>query len=185
MKSSEYENIRTQEHQNTRTLERRSSTPERYFNKGQVVIIMLVIAMLVGIVIPAFVYMSGSEAKRAVGETKNTRAFNLAEVGLDRGVFKLNETGIWDIVCAGISVFDYNGQTIYSDIEGGYYKIKISSGPNQNEVTITASGKDLVTGECRTIQAVYYKETTKKIKIKSTSKPVKQSLKEISPNWNF
>ncbi|MDD5687178.1 MAG: hypothetical protein PHE88_05015 [Elusimicrobia bacterium] len=130
-------------------------------SRGQVVIIMLIIAMIVGIVIPALVFMSGNEAKWTVRETKTTRAFHLAEAGLDRGVFKLNETGIWDIVCAGAVVSDYNGQTIFSDVEGGYYKVKLSSGPDSNEVTITASGKDLATAEFRTIQAVYAKTCVK------------------------
>jgi len=126
-------------------------------SKGQVVIIMLIIAMIIGVVIPALVYMSSFEAKAIVKETKSIRAFHLAEAGIDRGIFKLNETGIWDTVYEGTAVTGYNGDITYSDIEGGEYRIKFSSGPEVNQITIKASGKDKTTNESRTIQAIYYK----------------------------
>ena len=127
-----------------------------YNYHGQIVVIMLIIAMIIGIVIPGLIYLTQHEAKWTVKEVKSTRAFHLAEAGVDRGVFKLNETGVWDTAYAGTAVSGYDGQTTYSDIEGGYYKIKFSTGSGDDEVTITASGKDSATAECRTIQAVYY-----------------------------
>ncbi|MFA5779961.1 MAG: hypothetical protein WC947_07470 [Elusimicrobiota bacterium] len=125
--------------------------------KGQVVVIMLIIAMIIGIVIPGLVFLTQHEAKWTVKEVKSTRAFHLAEAGLDRGVYKLNETGIWDDVIEGTHITNYYGDKEYSDIEGGSYKIKLSTGAEEDEVIITASGKDSATAECRTIQAVYYK----------------------------
>ncbi|OGS38164.1 MAG: hypothetical protein A2551_08135 [Elusimicrobia bacterium RIFOXYD2_FULL_34_30] len=101
--------------------------------------------------------MSSFEAKAIVKETKSIRAFHLAEAGIDRGIFKLNETGIWDTVYEGTAVTGYNGDITYSDIEGGEYRIKFSSGPEVNQITIKASGKDKTTNESRTIQAIYYK----------------------------
>jgi len=125
-------------------------------SKAQIVVIMLIIAMIIGIVIPGLIFLTQHEAKWTVKEIKSTRAFHLAEAGLDRGVYKLNETGVWDTAYAGTAISGYNGQTKYSDIEGGYYKIKFSTGSGDYEVTITASGKDSATDECRTIQAIYY-----------------------------
>jgi len=124
--------------------------------KGQIVVIMLIIAMIIGIVIPGLVFLTQHEAKWTVKEVKSTRAFHLAEAGLDRGVYKLNETGVWDTAYAGTAISGYDGQTTYSDVEGGSYRIKFSTGSDDYEVTITASGKDKATDEMRTIQAVYY-----------------------------
>ncbi len=127
-----------------------------YNCRGQVVVIMLIIAMIIGIVIPGLIYLTQHEAKWTVKEVKSTRAFHLAEAGLDRGVFKLNESDVWDTAYAGTAISGYNGDIEYSDVEGGYYKIKFSTGSGDYEVTITASGKDKTTDEIRTIQAVYY-----------------------------
>ncbi|MFH0948125.1 MAG: hypothetical protein V1833_03910 [Elusimicrobiota bacterium] len=127
-----------------------------YRPSGQIVIIMLIIAMIIGVVIPGLIFLTQHEAKWTVKEIKSTRAFHLAEAGLDRGVFKLDETGVWDIAYAGTVISGYDGNTTYSDVEGGYYKIKFSTGSGNYEITITASGKDKTTNEMRTIQAVYY-----------------------------
>lgn len=141
MKSSERSNIRTS---------------ERRLSSGQVVVIMLMVAMVIGVVIPMLVYMLQHEMKWTVKETKSTRAFHLAEAGLDRGVYKLLETGVWDDVIEGTHITGYYGDIEYFDLEIGYYKIKISTGEEEDKVIIIASGKDKETDECRTIQAVYY-----------------------------
>ena len=124
--------------------------------KGQLVIVMLIIAMIIGIVIPGLIYLTQHEAKWTVKEIKSTRAFHLAEAGIDRGVYKLNETGVWDTAYSGTAISGYEGTTTHSDVEGGSYRIKFSTGSGDDEVTIAASGKDAATAECRTIQAIYY-----------------------------
>lgn len=128
-----------------------------YHCRGQVVVIMLMIAMVIGVVIPMLVYMLQHEAKWTVKEIKSTRAFHLAEAGLDRGFYKLNETDVWEDAIAGTHIAGYYGDTEYSDLENGYYKIKIATSTEEDEVLITASGKDKETSECRTIQATYYR----------------------------
>ena len=130
-----------------------------YNYHGQIVVIMLIIAMIIGIVIPGLIYLTQHEAKWTVKEIKSTRAFHLAEAGLDRGVFALN--GIsngWNDAKNGIIPSGYTGITEYTDISGGIYKIKISSGPNTNEVTIAAIGKDASTSETRGIKTVYSRD---------------------------
>src|SRR3989339_391764 len=142
---------------NQRIVQRKSASSS---SKGQVVVIMLIIAMIIGVVIPALVYMSTFEAKSITKQTKSTRAFHLAEAGIDRGIFKLNESGIWDVAVLGTAIPGYTGSSTdstYSDVEGGYYRIKFSSGPSDNQITILSSGKDQATDECRTIQAIYSK----------------------------
>lgn len=124
--------------------------------KGQLVVIMLILVMIIGIVIPGLVYLTQHEAKWTVKEIKATRAFHLTEAGLDRGVFALNgELNGWNNAKNGIIPSGYTGTTEYSDIEGGKYKIKISSGPDSGEVTIAAIGKDAATAEMRGLKAIY------------------------------
>lgn len=123
--------------------------------KGQVVVIMLIIAMIIGIVIPGLVFLTQHEAKWTVKEVKSTRAFHLAEAGVDRAKFKLNEgASVVTTVLQGGKIDGYKGDSAstYSDVEGGQYRIDISSSSTAGEVVITATGKDTSSNEYRTIE---------------------------------
>ncbi|OQA92360.1 MAG: hypothetical protein BWY26_00278 [Elusimicrobia bacterium ADurb.Bin231] len=126
--------------------------------KGQLTIAMLILSVIVAIVIPALFYLMQDDVKQAIRGTKSTRAFHLAEAGLDRAIYKMNESlDVWNTFSGGVSVTGFDGQTVYSDIEGGYYKIHITSGPDEEQVTVISSGKDKLTDECRTIVAVFHR----------------------------
>lgn len=126
--------------------------------RGQIIIVILILAVVIGIIIPYLVYLVRHESKWTVMETKSTRAFHLAEAGQDRGIYKLRESStLWDMVAAGQPIGGYDGNTIYSDISGGEYKIIITSGPNQGEVTITAKGRDKARGFVRSVVGIYSK----------------------------
>ena len=130
-----------------------------YNYHGQIVVIMLIIAMIIGIVIPGLIYLTQHEAKWTVKEVKSTRAFHLAEAGVDRGIFKMNESStLWnDVKTAPIT--GYANDTIYSDVEGGYYKINITTGDNDSERKIVAYAKDTAGKEYRAIEVVLTKST--------------------------
>ena len=127
--------------------------------RGQLIIAMLIFAMIVAIVVPALVILVRNEARETTKEIKQTRAFHLAEASADRGMYKLNESqNIWYSATHGILVPGYAGDVIYTDITGGYYKIKFSSGPGDFQVTILGYGKDEKTDESRIVKIVCYRE---------------------------
>lgn len=126
-------------------------------SKAQVIVIMLIIAMIIGIVIPGLVYLTRHEAKWTVKEVKSTRAFHLAEAGVDRGIFKMNESSdLWNQVKIS-PITGYANDTIYTDVEGGYYKINITTGDSDSERKIVASAKDTAGKEYRKIEVVLSK----------------------------
>ncbi|MEW6557151.1 MAG: hypothetical protein AB1349_07340 [Elusimicrobiota bacterium] len=130
-----------------------------FCRSGQVVVIMLILAMVIAIIIPALVYFSQHEAKWTTKETKSTRAFHLAEAGIDRGVFALNgEENGWNNARNGIVPSGYDGGTEFTDIAGGRYKIRISSGPESGEVTIASVAQDTAGRELRGIRAIYSRQ---------------------------
>ncbi|PKM92557.1 MAG: hypothetical protein CVU80_02720, partial [Elusimicrobia bacterium HGW-Elusimicrobia-4] len=129
--------------------------------RGQIIIVVLIIVMIIGIIIPAVVYFSHHEMKWTVKETKSTRAFHLAEAGIDRGVFAMNGTaGLWKNVANGTSSAPtgMDGTSEFTDVEGGRYKIKITSGPVSHQITICAVGKDEKSDEIRGLKAIYQLE---------------------------
>jgi len=131
----------------------------RYSQAGQLIIALLIITMIIGIVVPALIMLVQNEAKQTTKEIKQTRAFHLAEAAADRGMYKLNESqDIWYKATHGIPIEGYCGDVKYTDIDVGVYKIKFSSGPGEQQVTILGYGKDKTTDESRIVKIVCYRE---------------------------
>lgn len=125
-------------------------------NKGQVLPLVLIISVVLMILVPAMVFWIQTESRQTVKEHRSTIAFNLAEAGIDRGMWKLkSSTSTWDNVSKGIALSGYNFDRTYNDVPGGYYRIRFSTGPGTGRVSIIAEGKDVSTKEVRSIRAVY------------------------------
>lgn len=128
--------------------------------RGQMAITMVISAMLLlMIAIPMMDTYVRNEAKWSVKERKSTLAFHMAEAGLDRGYWKIKENDAnWVTLAEGGTIEGYDDDVVYSDIEGGSYKIKMQQGDTNLEVKITATGKDNSNNEFRALRAVYSKE---------------------------
>jgi len=126
--------------------------------KGQTLLVVLGIIIILLIFIPALVYYVQQEAKWTIKGKRTTTAFHLAEAGIERGYWKLTESdSYWDIITKDEQQIDgYKGDSnsIYSDLAGGKYKINIFKS-GVEKVTIRSQGQDDSTQEVRTIEAVY------------------------------
>ncbi|MFN0118271.1 MAG: hypothetical protein ACKVQC_08300 [Elusimicrobiota bacterium] len=125
---------------------------------------MIVGIIFVGLILlPALVTWVQHDSKQAVKVSKSNVAFNLAETGADRGMWKLkSSTSTFAQAKVGQVITGYNFDTVYTDDvtgSGGKYRIKFSSGPNSREVTVLAEGKDIKTGETRAVKAVFKNQT--------------------------
>jgi len=126
--------------------------------KAQVLLGVIVLLVVLAIIIPTMVKYVQHEAKWSVKQGQNTNAFQLAEAAVDRGYQKIAEsTATWQAVKTGVVQTGFNFDTAYSDIEGGAYAIKLSSGPQSGEVTILAVGRDKMLRETRALKVVYSK----------------------------
>ena len=124
--------------------------------RGQVLAGVVLIVMVLLIIVPAMVYWAKEDSKASVKDRKTAVAFNLAEAGADRAYWKLkSSTTTWANARLGISLAGYNFDQVYTDIPGGAYRISITSGPNADQVTIIAEGRDSQAKEKRAIQVRY------------------------------
>lgn len=124
--------------------------------RGQTLVMVLLILSVTAIMIPAIVFWLRSEAKWSVKESRNTVAFNLADGAVERGMWKLkSSTSTWDAAAKGTLIAGYNNDLTYSDMPGGYYRIKFSSGPSAGRVTVIGEGKDTSSNEIRAVQVVF------------------------------
>jgi hypothetical protein len=129
-------------------------------SNGQMALMMvLTTLMFLLIMVPVIEKFVQNEGKWSMKSRKTGLAFNLAEAGVDRAYWKLIEnTDNWGTIELGGSIVGYANDKEYEDIDGGTYKINMSSGDNPQEIIIVGTGKDFSSKEYRAVKAVYSKE---------------------------
>lgn len=131
----------------------RLSTDER----GQVMILVMLLMGLLMATIPILVRKSQDESRWTVKHQQSNNAFHLAEAAVERGFRKIIEsTGTWNqLQDTGTPFSGFNFDVLYNDLSGGDYAISISSGPDDQQVTIIGVGRETNSGQTRGIIAVY------------------------------
>lgn len=130
--------------------------------KGIVLIVALLALLVSAIFLPALIYVVSNETKWSVKQKKTSIAFHMAEAGLDRGIWKLQESDWhWTVASTGGVIPGYNFDTVYTstgtDGKLGEYKIKLSSYSGGTGVVIQSIGRDKSTDEVRALEAAYSK----------------------------
>lgn len=124
--------------------------------RGQTLVVAIMLVTVALITVPLLVTYVQNEAKWTVKQARSNAAYHLAESGQDRAVFYLvQSTANWAAAIAGTTISGYDGDVQYSDVAGGLYTIKITSGPLSYQATVTTKGRDSSTKEVRAIKAVY------------------------------
>ena len=124
--------------------------------KGFILVGVLFAFLFLMLVVPVMVKWIQNDTKISVKDQKASQAFSLAEAAVDRGYWKVkSSTNTFAQVSLGVPFSGYNYDAIYHDINGGSYRIKITSGPGVDQVTIYGEGRGLDGSETRAIQAVY------------------------------
>jgi hypothetical protein len=149
-------------------------------NKGNILIIVSLLILVFLILIPMLIFHVSHESKWTLREKRTSIAFQLAEAGIDRAIWKLREKDTyWTDVGNGIPIPGYNFDTTYADIPNtsnpvGEYKIKIEKHPTDSSCRrITAIGRDKSKNEIRAIQV----DVTKTIISSAVSTGVRQEWK--------
>jgi len=127
--------------------------------KGLILPMVVVAFVFLAIVVPLLIKMVRDDTSASVADQKKSVAFNLAEAAVDRGYWKIKSSTITlqEILDGGvISGYDYDAT--YDDVAGGSYRIRIASGPLEDQITITGEGKAKIgvdKFETRAIEAIY------------------------------
>lgn len=128
--------------------------------KGFLLVGVLFAFLFLMIVVPVMVKWVQNDTRLAVKDQKSSMAFSLAEAAVDRGYWKIKgSTSTFNQASIGGTILGYNFDAVYTDISGGKYRIKISSGPGEDQITILGEGRDLQNKETRSIKAVYLNTT--------------------------
>jgi len=135
-----------------------SKAPRRDRLNGQVLVGVILLMMLLLIIVPAMVQWIQQDTRASVKEQKSTTAYNLAEAAIDRGMWKLkSSTGTWDNAVNSVVLAGYDFDVTYTDVAGGTYRIRFSSGVLNGAavVTVWGEGRDSLQRETRSLQVVY------------------------------
>ncbi|MCX5793507.1 MAG: hypothetical protein NTY45_15005 [Elusimicrobia bacterium] len=124
--------------------------------KGFLLVAVLLALLMLMIIVPVMVKWVQNDTKLSVKDQKSSIAFSLAEAAVDRGYWKVkSSTSTFNQVSLGTPLTGYNFDATYRDITGGNYRIKITSGPGDSQITIYGEGRDTLNQETRAIKAVY------------------------------
>ncbi|MBI2119565.1 MAG: hypothetical protein HYT97_08065 [Elusimicrobia bacterium] len=132
-------------------------------SKGIILIGAILTLLVLAIFLPAFVYLFQNETKWSVKQKKTSIAFHMAEQGLDRGVWKMQESdAVYTAASTGAAISGYNFDIVYAStgLDGGKqgeYKVKLTTGSVSGRVIVRSIGRDKSTDEVRALEAEYYK----------------------------
>lgn len=111
------------------------------------------------IMVPALLKWVSDDTKQTVSEERKSKALYLAEAAVERGYWKVkSSTSNFNSIIMGYTLTGYNFDTVYSDVSGGKYRIKITSG-SAREIIIIGEGLDYSTKEKRAIRVRYRNQT--------------------------
>lgn len=123
--------------------------------KGVILVIVLLISVVLSIFVVTLTLLMKQEGRMIVKHKEASIASNLVEAGVNQGLWKINESQeIWTSALAGTPPVNYNGSHVFTDINGGKYKVKITPGPGQWDLTIKAVGMDASGKEKRGLSMV-------------------------------
>lgn len=134
------------------------NTPTK--EKGFALPAVIAIIVVVMIFLPVLMNWVHQDTRFSVITQKSTTAFNLAEAGVDRGLWKLkSSTGVFSDAVNGVTISGYNFDVTYDDITGGFYRIRFVPGPNSRQVTIIGEGRDRTSNDVRAVKAIFQNQT--------------------------
>lgn len=124
--------------------------------KGQILVGVIVMTMILLIIIPAMVLYTQNEARWSLKQRENMTAFQLAEAAVERGFNVISQsTTVWANGQNGVFPDGCKLDIQFNDLPGGSYVVGLSSGPESQQVTILGIGREIKGKEVRAIQAVY------------------------------
>ncbi|MBI4424846.1 MAG: hypothetical protein HY554_14030 [Elusimicrobia bacterium] len=134
-------------------------TERRGFEPGQILPGVLAALLILMIFVPAMVYLVQNEAKHTVKQKRSTVAFYAAMAGVDRALYVLKaSTTAFDDVLDGDTPSGYQGDTIYTDIPTGSYKVWMTSTTTSKQIAVYGYGRDDTSNEFRTIEVLLQRD---------------------------
>ncbi|MBI4063785.1 MAG: hypothetical protein HY401_05735 [Elusimicrobia bacterium] len=125
---------------------------------------MALIALAVlAVILPLLVFVAQNEAKWTVKQKKTTTAFQMAEAGIERGEWKLNESdSVWNQSLSSTVITGYNFDIVYKSTDSagrvsGEYKVRLIASSIAGRVLVESMGRDVSADEIRAIEAEYSK----------------------------
>ena len=123
--------------------------------RGQVLLAGVVLLLGLSLLIPVLIQFVQNESRMTLKVQKNTQAFHLAELALERGYQQLIlTTSTWVTVSSGGVAAGFNFDTTYTDPSGGEYQIRLSSSTGSG-IFITAVARDKDRKEVRAVRGMF------------------------------
>lgn len=138
-------------------------------DKGAVLVGVILLLVIMSILVPAMVLLVQREANWSVKNQHDMAAFHQAESGIEKGYRALTmSTGTWyALIEEGTGIDRFLWDHRFTDIDGGYYTVGISSGPEERQATVVAIGRDAKGRQTRGLKAIFAQNTLGDIAIQA------------------
>lgn len=125
--------------------------------RGQMIVGVILLLVLMAIFVPVMVTYTQREAKWSVKQDQTNTAFHLAEAGVEKAYRKLSlSTGTWySVIESGTPITNFKFDKSYDDVPGGVYSVSITSGPKERQATVISIGREAKKKEIRSIEAIF------------------------------
>lgn len=131
--------------------------------RGQVLVGVIMLLLVLLIIVPALVQWTQIDSKQSVQNQKTNIAFNLAQAAVERGMWMAkSSTGTWQQLVGGSALPGYNFDATYTDVPGGTYRVQITRVVGvgvSSSVVIVGEGRDPQTQQTRAVSAVFQNQS--------------------------
>lgn len=153
---------------------------------GYLLAVSVILLLVFAIFAPLLWQLSNANVKRTVRETRSDAALQLAQAGITKALWKLTQLDkSWTTVCEGGVLAGYVDDVEYTDVAGGLYKIRITSSGTPQQVKVVAKGRDALSGETRTIEAVYGQPDAAATQLSGTHPTNEFLFNYNTNNWQY
>ncbi|MBL0350303.1 MAG: hypothetical protein IPP68_08010 [Elusimicrobia bacterium] len=152
----------------------RTRRAQRKSQRGFILPLVILILALLAIFLPSLIQMSKDDSRWSTRKLHIDEIVTIAESGLDRGSWTLGDSeSNWQNAKTGVPIPEFNYDRVWTDLDPAYqYKIKFSSGPGPEEVTVRCKVRSVRNAQTvRTLMAVYTRNFVEALVMKNDLNP--------------
>ncbi|MBL0058018.1 MAG: hypothetical protein IPP35_02625 [Elusimicrobia bacterium] len=125
--------------------------------RGQIMILAVGIVLVLAILTPLMVHLVQRESAWSVKSVRQLKTSSLAQAALQKAEWRMStSTEFYAQASSGTVIPGYNNDQVFTDIDEGEYKVRLTTGPLADQFTMLVTARDKSTNEVQGIQAVYW-----------------------------
>jgi hypothetical protein len=125
-------------------------------SKGFILPLVVLLTLVLALLFPLLTKLTLSETEKTTRYTQRKGNVDLIQMAEEKAVFFLRkDSSLWDSLQEGHAIPGYNDDVEYAEDQKGFFKVKITSGPAANQITIQIKAVGPSRQFLKTMRAIY------------------------------